>query len=72
MLREVDAHQPSMPRPGCEGLAGMPEHCARGGAPEGARNGAWRHGERGREAVERLREVMALVSLVRELVREIA
>jgi hypothetical protein len=40
-------------------------HGARGGAPEGPQNGAWRHGESGREAVERWREVMALVALVK-------
>jgi hypothetical protein len=42
-------------------------HGARGGAPEGAQNGAWRHGERGQDAVEQRREVAGLVALVREL-----
>jgi hypothetical protein len=36
-------------------------HGARGGAPEGQANGAWRHGERGREAEARRREVDALI-----------
>jgi hypothetical protein len=46
-------------------------HGARGGAPNGPQNGAWRHGESGREAEAQRREVAGLVALVRELVREI-
>jgi len=44
-------------------------HGARGGAPEGACNGAWRHGERGQEALERRREMAMLVARVKGLAR---
>jgi hypothetical protein len=46
-------------------------HGARGGAPEGQANGAWRHGERGREAEARRRELATLVALARGLSREV-
>lgn len=46
-------------------------HGARGGAPDGPQNGAWRHGERGREAEARRREVAGLVALVKGLVRAV-
>jgi hypothetical protein len=44
MLREVEAHRPAMPRPGCEGLAGMPDAWGAGRRAGGAaewRVAAW-------------------------------
>ena len=45
---------------------------ARGsGAPQGSRNGAWRHGRYSREAIERRQEAAELVRSMRALVRQI-
>lgn len=44
-------------------------HGARGGAPEGEANGAWRHGERGREAAEARARLVRLVVMAKELMR---
>lgn len=41
------------------------------GAPTGERNGAWRHGERTREAIERRREVAQLLRLLRATAKAI-
>jgi hypothetical protein len=54
MLREVEAHRPAVPRPGCEGLARVPDargagRCA-GGAAEW-RVAAWGEGAGGCGAV---------------------
>jgi hypothetical protein len=40
-------------------------HGARGGAPEGKRNGNYRHGARTKETIKAVRDVNALVRLVR-------
>lgn len=42
-------------------------HGARGGAPAGKANGAWRHGERTAEAMEHQRRVMRLVRAAKAL-----
>jgi hypothetical protein len=42
-------------------------HGARGGAPEGRQNGAWRHGARGHDAVARRRQVEEFVKLARHI-----
>jgi hypothetical protein len=41
-------------------------HGARGGAPEGKRNGNYRHGARTKETIETVRYVNALARLVRK------
>jgi hypothetical protein len=46
-------------------------HGARGGAPDGLRNGAWVHGERGREAAEAHARIAGLVAMAVALIREI-
>ena len=46
-------------------------HGARGGAPNGVRNGAYVHGERTREAVEARKMVSALIRLSRETMGEV-
>jgi hypothetical protein len=42
-------------------------HGARGGAPEGKRNGNFRHGGRTREATNALRKLRDLIRLVRNM-----
>ncbi|WP_146591224.1 hypothetical protein [Puniceibacterium confluentis] len=41
-------------------------HGARGGAPTGAANGAWRHGERTGESEQILRELKRLMDLAQD------
>ncbi len=45
-------------------------HGARGGAPEGAANGAWRHGARTKKAEQLQRETSALIRLWTKLQKQ--
>lgn len=42
-------------------------HGARGGAPEGSRNGAWRHGGRSRESIEGREGIAALIEAAQQI-----
>tara|TARA_R100000935_G_scaffold58751_1_gene97525 strand:+ start:1232 stop:1480 length:249 start_codon:yes stop_codon:yes gene_type:complete len=52
--------------PACRGWTVCRMHGARGGAPTGPANGAWRHGARAGDAVQIRRDVMLLLKLAND------
>jgi hypothetical protein len=50
--RQIKAEWTALSRACGKRLEGMPMHGARGGGPEGERNGNYRHGARTKEAIE--------------------
>jgi hypothetical protein len=53
--------------PAVRGYSVCRMHGARGGAPQGKRNGNYKHGGRTNEAIAEMREVNELLRLVRKL-----